>query len=233
MTIEDLAQPQLVRLSGENSHPPEGWVSPIPPLDDVSPEDYAELKQAAFAKLDAGIKLAVEVSNMDLTSPSFYISSNLPDGAVIDVYVIGVPDSLLNQLSYSGPHASDDPEKTRQDRAREIRRRQAAPARRLHGVCHRDRATARGHPRALLVQHAPAAAQLPAELPVGLRLIASEIPVPRRHQGCDLYEPGLKEFHDKLRAKAAWRELAEIKLQLDSIARGPARRHFHQVRAAA
>ncbi|MCM2323623.1 MAG: DUF4339 domain-containing protein, partial [Oligoflexia bacterium] len=78
------------------------WISPIPALQDVSPEDYAELRKAAGASLEReGPRAAVALSTADPLTPTFYVATNLPDGAIVDVYVEGVPETLLYQLGFS------------------------------------------------------------------------------------------------------------------------------------
>jgi hypothetical protein len=78
------------------------WISPIPQLQDVNHEDFEALKAAARMKLSTvGPQLALAVSRNDLINPTFYASSNLPDGAIFDIYVEGISDTLLNQLSFS------------------------------------------------------------------------------------------------------------------------------------
>jgi GYF domain 2 len=78
------------------------WISPLPALDDVSKEEYEQLKAAANGNLNGtGPQLGMALSQADLFSPSFYLATNLPDGATFAVYVDGIPDTLLNQLSFS------------------------------------------------------------------------------------------------------------------------------------
>jgi hypothetical protein len=78
------------------------WISPIPPLDDVTKEEYEQLKASAKGNLDGtGPQLGIALSQADLFSPSFYMSTNLPDGATFAVYIDGIPETLLNQLSFS------------------------------------------------------------------------------------------------------------------------------------
>ena len=48
--MSQLSRPYLVRIA-ENFPWAEIWISPIPQLDDVSPEEFEELKQAARASL--------------------------------------------------------------------------------------------------------------------------------------------------------------------------------------
>ncbi|OFZ55412.1 MAG: hypothetical protein A2428_05800 [Bdellovibrionales bacterium RIFOXYC1_FULL_54_43] len=99
-TASDTAQPYLLQIV--EKFPTLGqWISPIRSLDDVSAEDYAELRAAAGTKaLPGAARLALALSRANLLAPKFYVASNLPDGARVEVYVEGVPDTLLNQLSY-------------------------------------------------------------------------------------------------------------------------------------
>ncbi len=78
-------------------------LSPISRLDDVSKEDYEELKQAALtAPNPVHPFVAVALSKADPTYPAFYIASHTADGAAFDVWVVGVSDTLLNTMSFSG-----------------------------------------------------------------------------------------------------------------------------------
>ncbi len=94
------SRPYLLKVS---EHLPllERWISPIPRLDDVAPEDFEELKQAARAKLQKqGPQFAIALSRGHPGSPFFYMASNVGEGAKFRVWIVGVPDTLLNQLSY-------------------------------------------------------------------------------------------------------------------------------------
>lgn len=77
------------------------YISPLQPLPETSPEEYEELKSAVREKLDAaGAKVSLALSRHDIQFPTFYISSNLPDGAQFKIYIVGKGDTLLNQTSY-------------------------------------------------------------------------------------------------------------------------------------
>jgi hypothetical protein len=213
--VRDFTQPQLLKLS-EKVPALRKWVSPIPPLDDVSPEDYETLKQAAFPKLEEGAKLAVAVSTSDPTRPVFYVASNLPDGAVIDIYVEGVPDTLLNQLSFSGRTQATIEKKL--GKSGQVKFADGKPLPRgEYTVYATEAAEQPDAARAALADVPPAAAKLPASLPVGQRLVASQSLFLGGVKDAT-YSARLKEFHDKLREKSA-AELAEVK-QLASTLEG-------------
>ncbi|HAR42657.1 MAG TPA: hypothetical protein DCS07_08535 [Bdellovibrionales bacterium] len=99
-TVTETAQPYL--LKAIETVPALGqWISPIPSLNDVSPDDYEQLKNAALAKLEPdSLKVALALSKTNTSSPTFYLSSNLPDGARFDIFVVGLADTLLNQTSF-------------------------------------------------------------------------------------------------------------------------------------
>jgi len=99
-SASDLMEPYVLKLS-EKVPALQRWISPIRTLDDVTPEEYQQLRDAASVKGDGGVKAAVALSRVDLFSPSFYLGTNLPEGASLDVYVEGIGDTLLNQTSYS------------------------------------------------------------------------------------------------------------------------------------
>lgn len=91
----DLARPTLLRVSDQV--PGLGvWISPIPALDDVSPEDFEELKAKARTT-----GLGIAVSRMNLAEPTFYLSSNQPDGTSYELTIQGIPDTLLNSSSFT------------------------------------------------------------------------------------------------------------------------------------
>ncbi len=79
------------------------WVSPIPHPDGISDADFNELKQAAIGDpLKTGPRIAIIPSLTDPLKPRFYIASNLPDSTQLEVYVVGNVDTLLNQLGFEG-----------------------------------------------------------------------------------------------------------------------------------
>lgn len=77
-------------------------VSPLPHLSGVSSEDFELLKAAAATSLaTGGPSVAVGISKENMNSPVLYLASNLPDGARFDIYIEGVPETLVSQLSVS------------------------------------------------------------------------------------------------------------------------------------
>jgi hypothetical protein len=77
-------------------------VSPIPKLDDVTPEDFADLQQAVRADVKKqGARFAVALSQSHPGAPYFYVTSNVGEGAKFKLWIVGVPDTLLNQLSFT------------------------------------------------------------------------------------------------------------------------------------
>ena len=73
----------------------------VPSLGDIRPEQQAELEDAQVGLPDAGVKLAFALSQSDPNRPFFYISTNLPDHAKLDFYLIGNGETLLNRLRFS------------------------------------------------------------------------------------------------------------------------------------
>jgi hypothetical protein len=100
-TANEMVQPGLLKLTAKFPTLSR-WISPIPKLDDVSQAEFEELRNAASANLEKnGPSVAIAASTSDLANPYFYVASNLPDKTLINIYVQGVPDTLLNQLSFS------------------------------------------------------------------------------------------------------------------------------------
>jgi hypothetical protein len=77
------------------------WISPIPKLSDVSLDDYETLKAAAQSRIENGPRAAFALSKEDVFFPTFYVASNLPDGIRFQIVADGVPDTLLNQVSFN------------------------------------------------------------------------------------------------------------------------------------
>lgn len=75
------------------------WISPIPSLEDTSPEEYEDLKRAAREPLSKGPQFSLALSRSDELAPAFYLSSNVADGTVFKLWIVGVPETLLNQTS--------------------------------------------------------------------------------------------------------------------------------------
>jgi hypothetical protein len=78
------------------------WISPVPNLEGVSEELMLALNQAASPnpRLTGGrIEIAMDSNNVD--TPIFYVASNMPDGTIIDLYVQGEADTLLNAWQFN------------------------------------------------------------------------------------------------------------------------------------
>jgi hypothetical protein len=94
------ARPHLLVLAGKYSFLSK-FISPIPKLKDVSSEDYEKLRTAAGLPLEKGPVVTIAQSTEDPAHPTFYVSSNLPDGAVFDIYFEGKSDTLVGKLHAS------------------------------------------------------------------------------------------------------------------------------------
>ncbi len=97
--LQDKIRPHLLKLRNDVPFLAD-LISPIPEVSDVSPIDYQELKNAAGFPIDQGPKVAIAASGGDTLSPSFYIATNLPDGARFDLFIKGVPGTLLNRTEF-------------------------------------------------------------------------------------------------------------------------------------
>lgn len=204
----DSAYPYLVSMT-EYVPGLENWISPIPALDDVAPEEYEELKLAAGGDAEQGEpKVALALSRADQASASFYVASNLPDGARFDVYVEGNPDTLLSQTSFSA--------KTNATVTRKIGK--TAAVRMSEG-----KLLVRGEYTVYVVeadQQSEAVQAALAKLPVSNIMLPSGLPQGKKlvskrvlflgGERDEFYRTRLKEFHDSLKAKATT-ELTELR----------------------
>lgn len=77
------------------------WVmirSPIPELEDVTPDAYEILKEAVRSS-ESG-KLSIAVSQEDLFNPKIYAASNLPEGTLLTLHLDGIAGKLVNSLDF-------------------------------------------------------------------------------------------------------------------------------------
>jgi len=73
----------------------------VPTLTDVTADEQRDLEAARSGAPDAGVKVAVALSQLDSNRPAFYISTNLPDRTKFDVYLVGNSETLLNKLTFN------------------------------------------------------------------------------------------------------------------------------------
>jgi hypothetical protein len=191
-------------------------LSTLPELNDVSPEDYQGLKQAAKAPISGGPRVSIALSKSDPLSPIFYVASNLPDGARFEIYVEGVPDRLLNTLSYSGK--LDVVTSKRLAKSQPLRYPDGKPIPRGEYIVYVMEAPSKQPDLVYkeLLSLAPVARNLPKNLPQDRRLVFSK----KIFFGANdaTYKQRLKDFHDGLvaRAKNEVTELSQAAATLES-----------------
>jgi hypothetical protein len=193
-----------------------GMLSTLPELNDVSPEDYLELKKVAKAPISSGPQVSIALSKADPLSPIFYVSTNLPDGARFEIYIEGIPHRLLNTLSFSGK--LDVSSAKRLAKSIPLRYPDGKPVPRGEYFVYVMEAPV-GQPDLVykeLLPLAPIARNLPNQLPQDRRLVFSK----KIYFGTKdpTFEQRLKVFHDGLvdRAKSEAMELSQAVATLDS-----------------
>jgi hypothetical protein len=76
--------------------------SPISKPEGVQEAEWLDLQGAAIgAPAAVGPKVGITAGDLDPTATTFYVASNLPDGASFEIQVDGVADTLLNHLAFS------------------------------------------------------------------------------------------------------------------------------------
>jgi hypothetical protein len=73
--------------------------SPLPELKDVVAPEYGELQEAARAPAESPV-FALALATSDILNPAFYVAARVEDGKRLRVRVTGVPDTLLNHVSF-------------------------------------------------------------------------------------------------------------------------------------
>lgn len=183
------------------------WISPLPVLEEVSNDEYEALKSAALEDpMKFGPRIAVALFRDKGPTPSFYVASRLPDGTQFRVFVIGIGDTLVNQTSFM-----TQLDVTLNQRLGKTSRIQL-PA---------GKVLARGE---YMVYLSPTETEPPTVQPLialaqTFPQTSSELPKDIRVLGFKTYFLGgtrdasytsqLKEYHDKLRMKAA-DEISEV-----------------------
>ncbi len=182
------------------------WISPIPPLSDVTPEEYADLQKTAMAAVETGpgSQATLALSRADLMQPSFYVSSNaIVERTEYDLFLEGVGDTLLNQTSFFG--------KTRVVVAQHLGKSES--------IKNADgRPLARGQYKVSIAAASKDSPLAAAEgIPHETRVISSRTYFLGGANDA-MYLTRLKEFHDKLQAKAATelQELTQLESTLES-----------------
>jgi hypothetical protein len=187
-----------------------GFLSPIPKLENVAPEEFEQLKVAAKTKLDqGGPQIAIALDQSDLLNPTFYVGTNLPDGAILDIYIEGIPDTLLNQLSFTAKAQATVLKRFAHSGAIEFSQGKAFP-RGQYNLYVVDPETQPATVKPLLARMVSVqSVETPVSVPKGLRIIATKSYFFGGLRDA-LYTARLKEFHDKLIAKSQ-QELTELK----------------------
>lgn len=206
--IFGFCRPQLLSLA-EKFPGLEEWVSPIPPLDDVTPEDFEELKSAARGRPEeARVHFAIALSKADPLLPAFYITSNLPEGAQFEVYLIGTPDTLLSQISFGTQVSATLSKKLAKTAI--IRFPDGRPIPRGEYVVYVVAAEAQPpEVRNFLGTIQLELVKPPSELPKNARILVYKTYFLGGARD-SVYASRLKEFHNKLREKTMG-ELVEVK----------------------
>lgn len=206
-TVRDMTQPYLIRAA-EKIPALMQFVSPIPALGDVSADEYEELKAAAWAKAEVGPKIALALSKADVFAPAFYVASNLPDGATIDLYVEGIPDTLLNHTSFATKLTATLVKNLGKTEMLRFPDGRVIP-RGSYKVYAVESATQPPAVQAIFTGISTAApSTIPASVPRSTRLLVSRTYF-LGGANDNSYTERLKAFHDKLRARAET-ELSEL-----------------------
>jgi hypothetical protein len=214
-SVRGVVQPGLSKLAQ--------WVpalqsvfSPIAAIDGVDSGEFEELRAAVQSGNRA--QLGIALKKGDLMAPSFLVAGNLPDGTVLDVRVIGVPDTLLSQT-----HLTLATEATVKDFVARVLSLRQTDGRPLAQGQYQIVVT-----EAPAAQQPPEAAQALASLPDSKVLAPTQSGIwgPRKLMQIksyflggskdDTYLQRLREFHDRLAARST-EELREIRQFLTTL----------------
>jgi hypothetical protein len=74
----------------------------IPHASELSTETKKEMEKALLTDALTAAKFSMTLLQSDVTRPSVYLATNLPDRTKFTIYVIGNNETLLNRLGYQG-----------------------------------------------------------------------------------------------------------------------------------
>lgn len=203
-TLMGLARPFLSQI--EEQVPAVGvWLSPISRPEDVTDEEFQTLRRAASGNGLEGVNsVGLAIAKTDPTQPTFYVSADLPDGALFEVVVRGVPGTLLNATGFERTLKVTLMEHLGRSGALKAEDNSPLPKGeyQIYAYESADQSPA---VQQTLAQLQPSARKLPEGMPVGRKLVtlAEEFLGGPKDAA---YSERLKEFHDRLKQKA----LAEI-----------------------
>ncbi len=185
------------------------WFSPLPVISDLTSEDYEELKTAARAKPGQdGPKTAIALSTREHSMPSFYLATDLPEGAKFEYFLEGIPNTLLNHMSFSSQGHFSISKKLGKTPPIGFPDGQPIP-RGEYWVYVVEAQDQPSDVSSLLTSLETAKIELPDKLPKGKKLIAKKTFFLGGLKDT-VYEERLKEFHEKIKLKVK-NELDEIK----------------------
>jgi hypothetical protein len=76
------------------------WFRTLPETAGVQAGERADLELAITTPLAESPRVGIAMAQNGTQAPSFFVASNLPDGARIDVYVHGEPETLVGQAKF-------------------------------------------------------------------------------------------------------------------------------------
>jgi hypothetical protein len=206
--VSEMIRPYLLTLA-EKVPALSHWISPLPHLEDVSPEEYEDLKIAAKDNVEAGgPRVALALARGTPLFPAFYVSSNLPDGAQFHIYVIGKSDTLLDQLSFGSQ--VDVTISKKLGKSSLVRYADGKPIPRGEYTVYLTSAEVQPvQVKSYIAALSGITTNIPSELPKNLKVIAQKVYFLGGNKDASYLER-LREYHNKLQLKAA-NELNEIR----------------------
>ena len=206
-SVKDLTQPLVFKLV--EKIPAAGqFVSPLPKLEGVGDEELEELKAAILGAPDAdGARVALALDRTDPAQAAFHIVSNLPDGTSFDIRIDGVPDRILNQLSFSATLKATLEKRVGKTAVLRQGDGTAIPAGQYIVHVHESEQQSEAVGQ-ILGGLAPASMKVPEGFPLGRKLVSKKVYFLGGAED-EAYSTALKAYLESVVAKAA-KELVEV-----------------------
>ena len=205
------SQVSSIQIGLVNKFPALGGILPsISRPDDIDDADFEVLKEAASGPVETvGAKMAVALSKADIIAPQFFVASNLPDGTLIEIKVIGIGETLLNTTEFMATAQATIQKRLGKSEAIRAPDGKAIPRGSYQIYAYEAANQPPDIQNTVLAGLKPSATKLPASLPQGKKVVFYGTQFLGGPKDAT-YTQRLTAFHDTIKKKAAG-ELAETK----------------------
>lgn len=204
----------LLRMAGDKIPALSRWLSPLPEIPELKPDQIAPLELAARASLrEQGPRLAAVLQGGIL-----FVGTNLPEGTALELAAIGTPETLLNR--FESKFRAQAQVARSLARFQEFKGEDGGPVPiGAYDVYVYESDTQPEEVRSILVGLAPATQPLPEPLPMGRKVAFKSGFFFGGSESDPQYRERLSKYHELLRneSKSQLEELTQFSATLSSL----------------